>query len=117
MFGVIFTNGTSFNGWTIGWLVKEDAMKSFFVSASFLSFLFLPAVTRAEAVDWTACKPEVSANCTEQVGDKDKHDCLGKLDAAKLSKECLVHFKGLCKQFGKRCKPRHHHRHVGKGKR
>ena len=66
-----------------------------------------------EPVNWDICSAEIKERCAESVDDKSKHDCLGKVDRAKFSNECLAHFKGLCKQFGKSC-GRHRHKHKSK---
>lgn len=66
-----------------------------------------------EAFDWTACDTELTENCAEKSNDKDKHDCIGKMDREKISEDCFIRFKSLCKQFGKRCS----HYHVNKNSR
>ena len=84
---------------------------------SFILILLLYDVSfsraAGEPVNWDVCGAEIKERCAESVDDKSKHDCLGKVDRAKFSKECLAHFKGLCKQFGKNC-GRHRHKHKSK---
>ena len=62
-----------------------------------------PASVVENGIDWTACTSELASHCLSDVQDRAKHDCLGKLDVALFSKECLAHFKSLCRQYGKRC--------------
>ena len=63
-----------------------------------------------EAVDWGTCGTELTGICAEKNSDKEKHDCIGKMDRAKVSKDCFLKFKSLCKRFEKRCS----HYHVNK---
>lgn len=63
-----------------------------------------------EPVNWGVCSDLIKEHCSEAVDDKSKHDCLGKIDRAKFSKQCSDEYRKNCKRFGKSCK-RHPHLH------
>ena len=56
-----------------------------------------------EKIDWEICKVELGKYCLNIVEDKEKHNCLGKIDSTVLGKDCLMYFKSLCSKYGKKC--------------
>lgn len=62
---------------------------------------------KGKKIDWSLCEREIKEFCAKLTDDHEKHECLEKVPAEKISEECREKNKKLEGQF----KGKHKHNH------